>query len=174
MKRCFISIDIPEELYGEIRKIQDALPEFRGKKTEPENFHLTLKFLGEIDDEKIEEVRNKLRIIRFGKFETELKYAGFFGNQDYGVVWLHLANCGGLQRKVDKILSPEFKSEYRFMSHLTIARVESMGDRKHFMDKLGNIEIPEIGFIVNNFRLKESVLTREGPKYRTIEEYESN
>ncbi len=44
--RCFISIDLPEKIIQEIKKIQEELPEFIGKKTETENLHLTLKFLG--------------------------------------------------------------------------------------------------------------------------------
>ena len=46
--RVFISINISEEIRKEIKKIQDFLPEFFGKKTELENLHLTLKFLGNI------------------------------------------------------------------------------------------------------------------------------
>ncbi|RLG16235.1 RNA 2',3'-cyclic phosphodiesterase, partial [Candidatus Pacearchaeota archaeon] len=42
--RTFISIDIPEKVRKEIIKIQNELSDFKGKKTEPENLHLTLKF----------------------------------------------------------------------------------------------------------------------------------
>ena len=44
--RAFIGIDIPNGIKKEIIKQQNSLPEFFGKKTEPENLHLTLKFLG--------------------------------------------------------------------------------------------------------------------------------
>jgi 2'-5' RNA ligase len=46
--RAFISIEFPEEIKNELKKIQEQLPEFKGKNTEPKNLHLTLKFLGEI------------------------------------------------------------------------------------------------------------------------------
>ncbi len=65
---CFISINIPEEISKEISKIQNELPNFMGKKTELENLHLTLKFLGEIDEKKVEEVRKKLNEVKFRKF----------------------------------------------------------------------------------------------------------
>ena len=42
--RTFVSIDLPEDIQKEVKKIQDILPEFEGKKTEPKNLHLTLKF----------------------------------------------------------------------------------------------------------------------------------
>ena len=59
--RTFIAIDIPDSIKNEIIKIQNSLPEFIGKKTEKENLHLTLKFLGEIDEEKIELIKKELR-----------------------------------------------------------------------------------------------------------------
>ena len=58
--RVFISINLPESVKKEIKKIQDSLPNFTGKKTEYENLHLTLKFLGEIDEENLPKKRKKL------------------------------------------------------------------------------------------------------------------
>ena len=70
MTRCFISIDLPEIIRREIQKIQEQLPDFKGKLTEQENLHLTLKFLGEISDDEIEEIRKKLREIFLFLMET--------------------------------------------------------------------------------------------------------
>jgi len=173
--RTFISIDIPEYVLGEINKIQDGLPEFYGKKTEPENLHLTLKFLGGIDGERIEEVKKRLGEIKYRKFETEIKYLGFFDNMKkgkrYGPVWLHLNNCEGLQKKVDESLIGLFEKEKRFMSHLTIARVKNVKDKKLFLEKLKEMKFPKIKFVVENFRLKQSMLEEKGPIYGDIENY---
>ena len=57
--RCFISIDIPKEIRDKIKKIQEQLPEFVGKKTEQENLHLTLKFLGEVDERFLIDIKNR-------------------------------------------------------------------------------------------------------------------
>ena len=43
--RVFVAIDIPKQTQKEIKKIQGKIPEFKGKFTEAENLHLTLKFL---------------------------------------------------------------------------------------------------------------------------------
>lgn len=173
--RTFISIDMPENILEEIKKIQDSLPEFYGKFTEPENLHLTLKFLGEIDEEKVEAIKEKLKEIKLNKFETEIKHFGFFDNvkrgKRYGPVWLYLNNCEGLQKEVDEKLSSLFEKEKRFMSHLTIARVKKIDDKKYFLDELKKIEIPKTKFVVDKFRLKMSTLTKQGPVYETLEEY---
>ena len=169
--KSFISVDISEKVKNEIKEIQDELPEFGGKKTELENLHLTLKFLGHLDNEKVNEVREKLKAIKFRKFETEFKHIGFFDNQKYGVIWIHLNNCNALQKEIDNCLKNLFKKEKRFMAHLTIARFKNVLDKKKFLNDLKKIEIPKTKFVVDNFRLKESVLTGNRPFYKTLWEY---
>lgn len=169
MKRCFISINVSEEVKKEIKKVQDELPEFVGKKTEIENLHLTLKFLGEIDEEKVEEVRKKLREIKIKKFETKIDSVGMFG---FKIIWLHLIGCDELQKEIDESLKGLFKPEKRFMSHLTIARVKKVEDKKRFLDDLRKIKVPEVKFIVDKFCLMESVLGSNGPTYTVIKEYD--
>jgi len=172
--RAFISIDMPEEVRQEIVKIQSQLPEFQGKKTEHENLHLTLKFLGEINEEKVEEVKEKLAEIQLKKFETEIDSIGVFSEKFIKIVWLHLAGCEELQGEIDKNLRDLFGKEKRFMSHLTIARVKSIRDREEFLKKLKEIKIPKIKFVIDSFRLKESILKEKGPAYKTLEEYNLN
>ena len=56
--RCFIGIDLPIAVIKEIKKIQIKLePNFTGRLTSSENLHLTLKFLGEIEEDSINDVK---------------------------------------------------------------------------------------------------------------------
>ncbi|HEB47240.1 MAG TPA: RNA 2',3'-cyclic phosphodiesterase [Candidatus Pacearchaeota archaeon] len=169
--RTFVSIDLPENIQKEIKQIQNSLPSFEGKKTEPENLHLTLKFLGEIDKKKVGEIKEKLREIKFKEFETKIAYIGFFYNKKYGVVWIHLPNCEKIQEEVDEKLSSLFEKERRFMSHLTIARVKKIKNKEEFLKKLREIKFQKIRFGVKSFNLKKSTLMQEGPVYETLEEY---
>ncbi len=167
--RAFISVDIPENIKKEITRIQKKLPEFKGKLTETGNLHLTLKFLGWIDEEKLNEVKKSLRKIRPKGFETEIKQLGFFYPR---VVWLHMTGASSLQKEIDDTLSSVFEKEKRFMSHLTIARIKEIDDGKKFREALGKINIKKIKFKVSNFRLKKAILRRTGPIYETLEEYD--
>lgn len=169
--RTFISIDMPEQAKQEIRKIQNQIPNFFGKKTELENLHLTHKFFGEIDKEKLGKIRKKLREIKYPGFEAEIDSIGVFSEKFIRIVWLHISGCEELQKLIDEKLKDLFEEEKRFMSHLTIARVKSLNDKKGFLTKLREIKIPKIKFSVENFRLKESILEEKGPVYRIIEEY---
>ncbi|MEM3091224.1 MAG: RNA 2',3'-cyclic phosphodiesterase [Candidatus Pacearchaeota archaeon] len=171
--RIFISMDIPEEIKNEIVKIQDSLPEFEGKITEKENLHLTLKFLGEVNKEKLELVKEYLMrfSIKVKNFEAIIDDIGIFSERSVRIVWLHVSNCDELQKSVDEALSNLFEKEKRFMAHLTIARVKKIKDKKLFIKQLKKIKIPKLKFSVNNFKLKESILEKNGPKYRDIMTY---
>ena len=170
--RAFVAIDIPNDIKNEIIKIQKTLPEFSGKKTGPGNLHLTLKFLGEADEKEVKTVKDKLNLIKVKRFETEVDRIGFFDNINSGIVWLHMADCGELQKEIDEALKSLFLIEKRFMSHLTIARVKQVKDKSKFLKELHEIEFDKIRFEVKNFKLKESVLTKNGSVYRDIEVYD--
>ena len=166
--RTFIAIDIPERIKKEIVKIQEQLPKFNGKKTEPKNLHLTLKFLGEVDEKNLKEIRKRLKKIKLESFETEIKDIGMFSER---IVWLKITNCNELQKEVDEKLSDLFEKEERFMGHLTIARIKNLENRKEFLEKMKKIKIPEMRFIVERFNLKKSKLLRKEPVYENIEVY---
>lgn len=170
--RCFISINLPKEIEEEIGKIQEELPDFYGKKTELENLHLTLKFLGEINEDKIEEVKNELREVKFERFNSEIDEIGVFSEKFVRIIWLHLTGCDELQKIVDNKLKSLFELERRFMSHLTIGRVKSLKDKKKFLEDLKAIKIPKIKFNIDKFYLMKSELTNKAPKYEIIEEYD--
>lgn len=169
--RAFISINISEEIRKEIKKIQDFLPEFFGKKTELENLHLTLKFLGEIKEKTVEEIKEKLREIKIEKFKTEIDEIGIFSPNFIRIVWLHMKDCDNLQKQIDNALKNLFEPEKRFMSHLTIARIKGIKDKKRFLQDLEKIKIEKIKFKVDKFYLMKSELTAEGPRYSVLEEY---
>ena len=169
--RTFIAIDLPEKIKKETCKIQDSLPEFNGKKTEYENLHLTLKFLGEIDEKKLREVEERLRKIKLHNFEAEISSIGVFSEQHIRIAWLEIRNCDELQKKIDESLAGLFPKEERFMGHLTIARIKNVKNKREFLEKLGKIKIPGMKFRADKFFLKESELTEERPIYKNIEAY---
>lgn len=170
--RTFISIDLPKKVQKEMKKLQDKLPGFEGKRTDLENLHLTLKFLGEIDEEKIGEVKDRLKKVRFRKFESEIDEMGVFSPKFVKIVWVHLRNCNRLQKLVDESLEGLFPKEERFMSHVTIARVKYLKNKNYFLGELDKIKIQAgLKFKVNNFELKKSTLTPDGPIFETLERY---
>lgn len=175
--RTFISIHLPEHVKKEIVNIQKRLPAFEGCLTDPENMHLTLKFLGEVDEKILIEAKRRLREIDFNDFTVEAKSIGIFDNskswkfQGKIIVWIYLTNCGGLQRAIDRELEGIFPKEKRFMSHLTIARIKRLKNKKRFLEGLIKMKIPLLKFKVKGFYLEKSELSSGGPIYTVLKSY---
>lgn len=174
--RIFISIEIPKEIKEEIVKIQDSLKKqnlFKGKFTKKENLHLTLKFLGEVETNKIENIKNKLEKISFKQFYTQIDHIGLFSEKFIRIVWLGFSGkeITELQKEIDEILYPDFEKENRFMGHLTIARVKDVNDRNKLIDFIYNNKIKVLRFKVKSFSLNQSILKPEGPEYKEIKKF---
>jgi 2'-5' RNA ligase len=174
--RCFICIEVSRKAIDYIENIQSIIKKknlFFGKFTEPENLHLTLKFLGELNDKKILEVRKKLQEIDFNSFTANLGEIGSFSARMLRILWLKIngKEIFNLQQEIDSKLSELFKKEERFMSHLTIARIKKVFDIKIFKNYIYGIKTKKIKFEVREFILKKSELKPEGPVYTDIERY---
>jgi 2'-5' RNA ligase len=137
--RVFIAIDIGEQIrkaLGDLqRELQSKLDIRRGdvKWVNPNSIHLTLKFLGEIRDEKTVEVCNTVKEVAAGHegFELDVESVGHFGGRSARVVWV---GCGHgsetlqkLQGDIEQQLAlagwPEENRE--FTGHLTLCRVRN-------------------------------------------------
>lgn len=178
LTRAFICVEMPDEMVKEIARVQGLVGKwtFTGKMTEPENLHVTLKFLGEIDEEILEKVREKLKEVKFEVFEAKLSEIGMFLVRGKPrIVWVKVGGKGifELQKKVDEALEELFEKERRFMSHLTIARVKYVRDKKGFEEHVKKIGVKDARFEVKEFFLRKSELGRMGPTYAEITRYKT-
>ena len=169
--RCFIGIDLPFEAIKKIQKIQKKLePNFAGRLTSSENLHLTLKFLGKIEDSVINDVKKRLFSIMHPPFESTLKDVGIFSQKFIKIIWVKVSDVP-LQPLVDNCLNEIFELENRFMGHITIARVKNLADKTSFLQLINVTTVNEVSFMVKDFCLKESILTSDGPVYKDIVRY---
>jgi RNA 2',3'-cyclic 3'-phosphodiesterase len=180
MTRCFISLDLPEEVRKEIEHMQKLIQKktgFLGKLVEFENLHLTLKFLGEIEENKLKEVESRLKNLRFNCFEAEVESIGTFANDKEGHnihLWIRINNCDKLQKEIDNSLKDLFKPEDIFMAHITLARIKKLLNKQMFLDYLDDFKFKKLKFAVKEFYLKKSILTPLGPIYENLEKYSLN
>ena len=168
--RAFISLELPENIKKEIVKIQkyiEKLGILKGKYTEEENLHLTLKFLGEIDEKEAERAANLLKNVKFKKFKSKLGLLGVFSEQEIRIVWIELKGEGilELQKQIDDVLSPMFPREERFMTHITVIRPKYVENRRVFLDKLKEIKFEKSEFEADSFCFKKSELNKKGAVY---------
>jgi len=173
MTRAFVCVKINDEAIREVERINKEIQGSRlinAKHTLPENLHLTLKFLGEISEDKIEEVKKNLEKLKVKKFNASFSDIGTFSETFLRIVWLKVTGkeIVELQKDVDEALSDLFGKENRFMSHLTIARIRGVKDRDKFLEFLKTIKVNPVSFLIDKIYLKKSTLTPKGPVYEIL------
>ncbi|MBI2141368.1 RNA 2',3'-cyclic phosphodiesterase [Candidatus Woesearchaeota archaeon] len=176
--RTFIAVDLPEEVKDELANAQRQLSSAvaaAAKMSLAHDFHLTLKFLGEITPAKMEVVKGCLGNVKFKSFSAAVSGIGVFPSENYvRVVWIGIEPEDGfirLQKQVDDALEKEFPKDKNFKPHLTLARVKFVSDKSAFLQQLQQIQIKKVKFAVEKFKLKKSTLSREGAVYEDLAVY---
>lgn len=175
--RGFIAIEIsPSPKLIEFMKAvkQSGAPV---KLVEPHNIHITLKFLGDIEESAIDDIEHIMKhaIASEQSFSIRLQGTGVFPNKNYiKVVWIGIEkgeNIATIVKKIDRqLIDLGFPQEKRvFSPHLTIGRVRH---GKHKEKLLQAVETYSDVFFseltVANICLKKSELTSTGPVYTTL------
>lgn len=172
--RLFIAFDVSEEVKNYLSKLQLCFPK-DVKLNFAKNFHLTLKFLGDVDENKVDKIKAALTNVDFTKFIAKTSSLGVFPDEKIiRVVWVGLEpkeTLVALQQEIENNLSDLFLRDTRFHPHLTLARVKSVKDKNTFIEQLNKIPAKEIEFSVNSFKLIKSTLTPEGPVYEDVAEF---
>ena len=178
--RAFIAVELDEKIRENCRRVLNRLitSDADVKWVKPSNMHLTLKFLGEIDEEQAEKIKGFLDeiVLEESVFETGFSGLGFFPNQRRPrVIWLGI-NKGievlkDLADKIDDktaIIGIE-KEERAFSPHLTLGRFRS---QKNFDELIKIVEKTrefDAGTMqVDGIHLIQSVLQPTGPVYTKI------
>jgi 2'-5' RNA ligase len=166
--RLFIAVHVPEELRKKMAAIAKELDREGIRPVKEDNLHITLRFIGEVPDEKASEIEQALRQVKFGNFECTLRGSGVFPNESYvRVVWAGIESGGKLEElsgKVNQALAG-FPGDEKFSAHLTLARVKKKTEVRDFLERHGG----DFGsFTVDSFELIQSVLGPDGPKYTTV------
>ena len=175
--RCFVAVELPESMRGEIRRIEEGLRMPGLRLVKPDLCHITLKFLGDVPTQKIEKICETLRLVRFAPFDVLVRGMGAFPGRSIRVVWLGLeGDFSDLFLQVEKSLSLlGFERERRtFSPHVTLGRVgrpsqELSGQIATRLEKFSKVDLGS--FSVDRFFLKKSTLTREGPIYEDLAEF---
>ncbi len=180
--RLFIAIDVLDKRISYVvSQIQQLLERNEVKGTYPsvDQLHITLKFLGETPESKIELINHKLKSINLSESVviTVDGVGAFPSLVKPRIIFLHVnANEAlyNLQKQIEEtMVSIGFKRESRvFKPHITIYRIKKPWTWKTYLEKnLRNINL-EVSLKINNFKLKESILTPKGPIYKDIFRYE--
>lgn len=174
MLRLFTCVKVPDELRERIVSLQNEMIKLpiKTKFVEKENLHLTVTFLGDVNEDKVEYLKSQLdlSLVDVKKFNLKLEGLKIIPNENYIKV-LGIQVVGEEMPLLIKKIAKYIGGDYHEDTKLTLCRVKNVIDKrkiKEFIEKNRNVKIGE--FEVQNVTLMKSTLTRSGPIYEIIHE----
>jgi 2'-5' RNA ligase len=174
MPRLFTALEIPQSAALSLSLLRGGVPGARW--IDRENFHITLRFIGDIDHRTADEVVEAFDRIRRQQFMLTLSGTGFFGNRKPHSIWAGVqpapelnALQADLERACQRLgLAPEPR---KFTPHVTLARLKNarVDDVVHYLTGRGDFQA--LPFLVTRFVLMSSRDSVGGGPYVVEEEY---
>lgn len=182
--RLFFAVDLPEALAEAFAEVQRSFHEAEGLRfTDPSQAHVTLKFLGDIAEDRLPEVESAAEdaVDHAGvdPFEVEVGGLGVFPDEEYvSVLWTGVRDGGDELTRLYEALEAEmtglgFDAEtHAFTPHFTLARMDDARGKNLVLRHVDECD-PTIGrFEASQVRLKSSMLNRDGPAYETVTRFD--
>jgi 2'-5' RNA ligase len=182
--RLFTGISVPGTYHQKLQEVVDTWKNhFKSRLswTKKGNYHLTLKFLGEVDEDRLPHIKAALNRINFHPAWLKGGQAGYFaGRNGIRVLWLGLAGETDAINSWAEDIEDEFyklgfsKENRSFHPHLTLARVKrfyAQDPWSEFREYVSGLEWPE--FKVQRINLWQSKLTPHGPVYQLVHSVEA-
>lgn len=181
--RLFVALEVPEVPRREVRRrlstVRDRLP--RAKWVDPENLHLTLVFLGEVEPARLPVLEERLAeaFAPFPPLDLRLEGGGTFPpGRPARVAWVGVDapdDIVDLQRAVEKVavetvgIEPEGRA---YQPHVTLARCPDPW-RRDAIEKFDHAFAGSIGppFVAERGALVESRLAPGGARYKVVREF---
>lgn len=171
MLRLFVGIALPPELKLRLSQLAAGLPGARW--VDPGNYHVTLRFVGEIDEGLASDLDAHLAGIRARRFAITLAGVGSFNARNLFVGVERNSDLVQLQEKIENAVActgiePESR---RFAPHVTLARLKGKPDAKLGQYLAEHALFRVAPFEVTEFQLVASYLTKSGSIYEDQAEY---
>lgn len=179
--RTFIAVELDKPVKESLSRLQAELKESGAdvKWVFPADIHLTLKFLGEVREEKIPEIIQALKEIArsLNSFCAEINTIGAFPDtRSPRVIWAgieqgkeNLSRLAGLiEDALERLGFP--KEERKFSAHITIGRVRSPKNKAALSEAMQQLKFDALSQTVKSVILFKSTLTPKGPIYEKLAE----
>ena len=177
--RIFIAIDLPNEIRKQLKDLQRKLRPLTNssKWVAPESIHITLKFMGEVPEKKIEQIDEALAGLAWKPFTISVHGVGFFpGARSPRVFWagMDAPTMQGLTEELDARMEPlGYEKERRaFRPHITLARAKGTRIDGDLVTASTEYAERDFGsFLADRIFLVQSTLKPTGAVYAKLKEY---
>jgi RNA 2',3'-cyclic 3'-phosphodiesterase len=177
--RLFVAVDLPNEIRKTLADIQQELRPASGsvRWVAPEAIHITLKFIGETPEKKLEDIDTALNGFAWKPFTITVRGVGFFpGNRSPRVFW------AGLEAPTMKDMAEELdtrmerigidKEKRAFRPHITLARARDTRIDSTLVTASEPYQEHDFGsFVADRVYLFQSTLRPSGAVYEKLKEY---
>jgi 2'-5' RNA ligase len=169
MIRLFVALDLPGSVRDRLASLCNGIPEVRW--IDPQNMHLTLRFVGEVDEPILPEIDAALSAIRYPGFRLALSGVDIFGDRRRARnLWagvLPSEDLTALQSKVESTLSRVglVAESRKFHPHITLSRLKGMKVDRLVGYLEANAAFMTEEFSIGAFVLYSSRLSRNGATY---------
>src|SRR5215469_14764483 len=188
--RLFIALDIDHSIRERIARFLEGVRNFApdARWMREESLHVTLKFIGELAEEKVEAIKQSLSTVTGSAGDIQFRGYGFFPTpKSARVFWIGMESgpeLATLAAAIDETM-PALgiaKEERAFTPHLTLARAGGRSGSPHrqkedrpsrvfqvLQNRLATLPTPDFGSMTaNEFFLYQSQLSPKGSKYTKI------
>lgn len=185
-QRLFIAITLPEPVKDEVARTQSelrrAVPGNFIRWTKREQFHLTMRFLGNVEVARTEALVSAVReaCLVFAPMRLRAEGLGFFPNAKFPrVMWVGVRDAEEYLQKLHLLIDAaveEFtheKPEPRFVGHVTLARIQNIRPREAELLSRTSASISDRFFgewNADKLEIIRSELSSAGAKYQTLAE----
>ncbi len=178
--RTFIAVNLTDEIRGDFTRHLDVFrPLARNISwVKPGNAHITLKFLGEVDEKLLPEVVAGVRQALTGQVPFEVQLGGFGAFPNFRkprVFWVGIIAgvdpLVALAKAIDRemVLLGFKKEKRRFSPHITLGRIRKPGRYDDLRDAAEKAIYESAPFMVSSIEVMKSVLSPHGATYSVFE-----
>ena len=173
--RLFVAVRIPPHVQQELHRIQQILQAsglLKGTYPVPETSHITLQFIGLVEEQEIDSIIQALQSIQFPPFEITFSSIDYFEHRGSpSVVYLNTASkdlarlAHNIKASLESWLT---KDDREFIGHLTVMRIKKIDEQEKVHKLINTISVTPVSYTVDSFVLMQSELSSGGPIYKEL------
>jgi len=175
MENYFVSINVPEEVAFKMsNKIGSQFDKtLIGKTILKDNYHIIIKYLGNMDEKKLENIKKDLFRVKFNSFNIRVGKLEFFGRNNSGVL-VASVKSEELKKLVKTVWGITGWSEKKFKAHIIILRARKILNEVKLNNIVKSLRFGNLEFDINKFYLMKSISDKKGIRYEIVNEYSLN
>lgn len=177
--RLFTAIILPSNIISKIVNFQQQIEKniiYTSKKIPAQNLHVTLNFIGQINNSHLQEIIEALKLIPNNSYEIIFDNIEFLHRGQDGLIWIsgsHNDQLSKLKRAIDNALSLNDQGD-DFRPHVTLFRIKKPKPLALFKNAVADVKFTPIKMAGRGFSLMQSHLTPSGSSYQELARFDKS